>query len=174
MNPIETLISEGAINRIKDALQPGETYFCSEKIKASKGDVPQILIDEMQAFKLAAPEGARVSAWFVRATSGERINGEILLDLGDGTPSLIWKAEETGSDPIPELVYEQSKSISYASNTEKMLKLAEPFELLKALDREHGAKVSEMMIELGYVPRFPANENMRESHKKIGVERAHV
>lgn len=174
MNPIEKLMSEGALNRIKEALQPGETYFCNEKIKASKGDVPQELIDEMQAFKLAAPEGSRVSAWFVRAASGDRINGEILLDAGDGSPSLIWKADGASAGLIPELVYEQSKSISYASNTEKMLKLAEPFELLKALDRAHGAKMADVMIELGYVPLFAANENMRDSYKKIGLERANV
>ena len=174
MNPIETLISEGALNRIKEALQPGETYYCNEKIKASKGEVPSALVEEIQAFKMAGPEGTRIIAWFVRSTNGERINGEILLDLGEGSPSLIWKVDSPECGLVPELVYEQSKIISFSSNTDKMLKLSEPFEFLKALDREYGERMSKVMIDLNYVPRFEANDSMRASYKKIELERANV
>ncbi len=171
MNPIETLIAGGILNRIRDVLQPAETYFCGDKdIKVSKGDVPPELLIEMQAFKDAAPADTRVTAWFVRTSDGERLNGEILMDSGEDTPSLVWKATGEG----PQLVFEKPMGINFSSNTEKMLKLAEPLELLKALDRAHGEKIAGMVSELGYEPRFSADANMRASYKNVELDRVNV
>lgn len=165
MNQIDRMIGDGLFERVRQAIAPKETYYVDgTRLKGSTEDFTAEFRGEVDRLNKAVPAGARLIAWFCRTADGERIHGQITIDNGRKTPSVVWEPGETTS-----LDYQDSQTVRFPSSSEKLMAAADPVAMMRLLNHPDEIKTLGLLEALGYVPITPMNGRDQVSFRKLDL-----
>lgn len=168
MNSMESAIVD-VVDDIKRGVLPGETYYVGPNgIDGSIKDFSPEFKRAAQRLRLAAPQGTRLVAWFFLSTDGSRLHGQVALEAERSAPQIVW----TIGEDMPELDYQNSMTIRYASASDRLVASALPIEALRNVGTKHDDATADLIQTLGYVPVLPQGQDLMLSFRQLALEKA--